>query len=57
MPWFARPNKLWAGKQVMGDKLAEGVVRAFLVARFTSEERHVRRLAKVDALERRMLKS
>jgi ribose 5-phosphate isomerase RpiB len=41
----------------MGDKLAEGVVRAFLVARFTGEERRVRCYAKVDALERRMLKS
>jgi ribose 5-phosphate isomerase B len=57
MPWFARPNKLWAGKQVMGGKFAEGVVRAFLVARFTGEERRARRFAKVDALERRMLKS
>jgi ribose 5-phosphate isomerase RpiB len=41
----------------MGGKFAEGVVRAFLVARFTGEERRVRRFAKVDALERRMLKS
>jgi len=50
-------NVLVMGSRVVGEKLAEDVVRAFLVARFTNEERHVRRLAKVDALERRMLKS
>ena len=41
----------------MGDKRTEDVVRAFLVTRFTKEDRHVRRLAKLDAPERRMLKS
>jgi RpiB/LacA/LacB family sugar-phosphate isomerase len=50
-------NVLVMGSRVIGEKLAEDVVRAFLVARFTNEERHVRRLAKVDALERKMLKS
>jgi ribose 5-phosphate isomerase RpiB len=32
------------------------VLRAFLHANFTNEERHVRRLAKVHALEEHMLK-
>lgn len=50
-------NVLVMGSRVVGEKLAEDVVRAFLVAKFTDEERHVRRLAKVDALERKMLKS
>jgi RpiB/LacA/LacB family sugar-phosphate isomerase len=50
-------NVLVMGSRVIGEKLAEDVVRAFLVAKFTNEERHVRRLAKVDALERKMLKS
>lgn len=50
-------NVLVMGSRVIGEKLAEDVVRAFLAARFTNEERHVRRLAKVDALERKMLKS
>jgi RpiB/LacA/LacB family sugar-phosphate isomerase len=50
-------NVLVMGSRVIGEKLAEDVVRAFLVAKFTNEERHVRRLAKVDALERKMIKS
>jgi ribose 5-phosphate isomerase RpiB len=37
--------------------VAEDVVRAFLPAKFTNEDRHVRRLAKVHALEEKMLKS
>ena len=50
-------NVLVMGSRIVGEKLAEDVVRAFLAAKFTNEERHVRRLAKVDALERKMLKS
>jgi RpiB/LacA/LacB family sugar-phosphate isomerase len=50
-------NVLVMGSRVVGEKLAEDVVRAFLAANFTSEERHVRRLAKVHAIEERMLKS
>jgi RpiB/LacA/LacB family sugar-phosphate isomerase len=50
-------NVLVMGSRVVGEKLAEDVVRAYLLAKFTNEERHVRRLAKVDALERKMLKS
>jgi RpiB/LacA/LacB family sugar-phosphate isomerase len=50
-------NVLVMGSRVIGEKLAEDVVRAFLPAKFTNEERHVRRLAKVHALEEKMLKS
>ena len=50
-------NVLVMGSWMVGEKLAEDVVRAFLAAKFTNEERHVRRLDKVDALERKMLKS
>ena len=50
-------NVLVMGSRIVGEKLAEDVVRAFLAAKFTNEERHVRRLAKVDTLERKMLKS
>lgn len=50
-------NVLVMGSRIVGEKLAEDVVRAFLAAKFTQEERHLRRLAKVDALERKMLKS
>ncbi len=45
-------NVLVLGSRVMiGVKLAEDLVKAFLGAKFTNEERHVRRLGKVKALE------
>ncbi|HTC42771.1 MAG TPA: ribose 5-phosphate isomerase B [Candidatus Acidoferrales bacterium] len=50
-------NVLVMGSRVIGEKLAEDVVRAYLPAKFTNEERHVRRLAKVNALEEKMSKS
>lgn len=50
-------NVLVMGSRVVGEKLAEDVVKAFLSANFTNEERHVRRLAKVHAIEAKMLKS
>ena len=49
-------NVLVMGSRVVGAKLAEDLVKAFLGAQFTHEERHVRRLAKVKALEEKMLK-
>lgn len=45
-------NVLCIGPRVIGPSLAVEVVQAFLRARFTGEERHVRRLAKVAAIER-----
>ena len=44
-------NVLVLGSRVIGVKLAEDLVKSFLGARFTNEERHARRLAKVKALE------
>ena len=44
-------NVLVLGARVIGVKLAEDLVRAFLNASFTKEERHVRRLKKVKAME------
>src|SRR5216117_3322650 len=44
-------NVLVLGSRVIGVKLAEDLVKAFLGAKFTNEERHVRRLGKVRALE------
>jgi RpiB/LacA/LacB family sugar-phosphate isomerase len=44
-------NVLVLGARVIGTKLAEELVQAFLNAKFTNEERHLRRLAKVKALE------
>ena len=49
-------NVLVLGSRVVGVKLAEDLVKAFLGAQFTREERHMRRLAKVKALEEKMLK-
>ena len=46
-------NVLVLGARVIGSALAGDLVRAFLGARFSGEERHARRLAKVMALETR----
>jgi len=47
-------NVLCVGARVTGVELALEIVRAFVNARFTGEERHKRRLAKVAALEKQM---
>ena len=44
-------NVLVMGSRVIGTQLARELVRAFLGATFSGEERHRRRLAKVVALE------
>jgi ribose 5-phosphate isomerase B len=44
-------NVLVLGERVIGVKLAEDLVKAFIGAKFTNEERHVRRLGKIKALE------
>jgi ribose 5-phosphate isomerase B len=44
-------NVLVLGSRIIGVKLAEDLVKAYLAAKFTNEDRHVRRLAKVRALE------
>jgi RpiB/LacA/LacB family sugar-phosphate isomerase len=45
-------NVLCLGARVIGEELARELVSAFLSARFTGEERHVRRLAKIKAMEK-----
>ena len=44
-------NVLVLGSRVVGVALAQDLVRAFMGAKFSNEERHVRRLGKVKALE------
>jgi ribose 5-phosphate isomerase B len=44
-------NVLCLGARVIGDELARELTRAFLAARFSGEERHQRRVAKVVAAE------
>jgi RpiB/LacA/LacB family sugar-phosphate isomerase len=50
-------NVLVLGARVIGVELARELVDHFIKARFTGEERHVRRLEKVKSLETRYLKS
>ena len=50
-------NVLVMGSRILGYALAYDIVRAYLDARFqTTEERFVRRLSKVKAIERRYLR-
>ena len=46
-------NVVTLGARVIGPELAAEIVTVFLNARFTADERHLRRLAKVHDLERR----
>src|ERR1700716_1179419 len=46
-------NVLVLGERIIGTELARELVKSFLGATFSNEERHVRRLAKVRALEER----
>ena len=43
--------------RIIGVKLAEDLVKAFLAAKFTHEDRHVRRLNKIKALEEKFTAS
>ena len=46
-------NVLCLGARVVGPELAMEIVRAFVAARFTGEERHLRRVGKIAELEKR----
>jgi ribose 5-phosphate isomerase B len=48
-------NVLALGARVIGPELALELVRAFVSARFSGEERHARRLKKVLAIEERSM--
>jgi ribose 5-phosphate isomerase B len=47
-------NVLCLGSEVVGAELAAELARAFLGARFDGGERYVRRLEKIEAMEREM---
>ena len=47
-------NILCLGARVVGPALVDELVAAFAAARFTGEERHRRRLGKIQALEERV---
>ena len=44
-------NVLVLGARIVASSLAEDLVRIFLAAEFTGEERHIRRMEKITALE------
>ncbi len=44
-------NVLCLGARVIGEELAKELITAFLSAKFTGEERHRRRLAKIEEIE------
>jgi RpiB/LacA/LacB family sugar-phosphate isomerase len=46
-------NVLVLGGRIIGPALAAELVHVFVAARYTAEERHVRRLAKVLSIESR----
>jgi RpiB/LacA/LacB family sugar-phosphate isomerase len=46
-------NVLCLGARVIGAALARTLVEAFLAATFSGEERHMNRIAKIDAIESR----
>ncbi len=46
-------NALCIGARIIGPELAREIVKAFLGARFTGEDRHVRRLNKMKDIEAR----
>jgi RpiB/LacA/LacB family sugar-phosphate isomerase len=47
-------NVIVLGARVIGSEMARELVRTFLSAEFTGEERHQRRLDKIEAIERRV---
>ncbi len=49
-------NVVCLGGRVVGAALAGDIIRAYLAARFTGEDRHKRRLAKIDGIEREFLR-
>jgi len=44
-------NVLCLGSRIIGPELAKEVIKSFLVARFSGEERHVRRVRKIRKIE------
>ena len=46
-------NVLCLGARVVGVELTLDIVRAFVAARFSGEERHRRRLEKIEAIEKK----
>jgi ribose 5-phosphate isomerase B len=50
-------NVLCLGARVIGPELSKEIVRVYLAASFSGAERHVRRLGKVDAIEKEFMRT
>jgi ribose 5-phosphate isomerase B len=50
-------NVACLGARVIGPALAEDILRTFVAAQFTGEERHRRRLGKIQAIEEEFLRT
>lgn len=50
-------NILCLGARFIGPELAKDIVKVWLSATFSGDERHSRRLLKIDAIERKFLKT
>ena len=48
-------NVLCLGSRVIGPAVARSLAETFLAATFSGDERHVRRVAKIDAIESRFM--
>ena len=46
-------NVLVLGARIIGEELAVEIAESFLRARFSGDERHLRRLQKIDAIEKK----
>jgi len=49
-------NALCLGGRVIGDELAKDVVKSFLTASHSTQERHLRRVYKIQAIENQSMK-
>ena len=49
-------NILCLGERVIGEELARNIVRIFLAAQPSTEERHLRRLQKINSIEKKYFK-
>jgi ribose 5-phosphate isomerase B len=50
-------NVLCLGARIIGEALAREIIRAFIAAEFSGDQRHVRRVNKIKALEAKFLRS
>ena len=52
-----RINILCLGARIVGPELAKDIIKAWLFSSFSDDEKHIRRLAKIKAIETEFLKA